>query len=252
MAGIGMGSRGAAVVVALGLLVGGAGCSTLQMVPPADVAADSDLLEPEGRSGWSGLFVDETFKIGPYEIADVDRDWNKGSGSSFGLVSGEDADGNSRYALGYTSSSVKTGFAYKVKEGAEALPARCASATEREHVTVGLRFGSEESRFLCTCGDGAGAATLEMKDDGRRKYQGRILLDRGALTVTSIHEAEGAAWDLREPAGYVVDEAGRALAAVDVLNKGRIWLGRSLHPTERRQVACLLTGLMLYEHPDED
>jgi hypothetical protein len=48
------------------------GCRTTRMEPPSDIAGASEVLTVSDRSRWSGSFVNEGFKLGTYEIVDVD------------------------------------------------------------------------------------------------------------------------------------------------------------------------------------
>jgi hypothetical protein len=38
-------------------------------------------------------------------------------------------------------------------------------------------------------------------------------------------------------------------AAVDVLGPGRVWLGKGLDEQQRKDVTCVLAGLLLYQPP---
>lgn len=55
----------------------------------------------------------------------------------------------------------------------------------------------------------AGLATLKVARQGRLTVGGRT------LTVRSVHQAQGALLELAQPIGYVIEDAGRALAAVE-------------------------------------
>ncbi len=223
------------VLLAGALLGAASGCTTLRMKPPADVARQSDVYEAKDRSHATGLFVNESFAIGPYEVAKVDRDWNKGSSFS---------------VLGYSSADVSTGFSWELREGGEKLAGRCGSLTETTGFAVlGGKLSSSDSKVACGCAAGDTAATMELEGQHRGKTKGKITLASGTFEVTSVHETN-AAWGQMEPAGFRVDAEGGPVAAVEVLRPGRLWLAKSLDPAERRQLACLLTGAMLYVEPD--
>jgi hypothetical protein len=224
------------VLLAGAVLVGAAGCSTLRMKPPADVARQSDVYEAKNRSHATGLFVDESFALGPYKVAKVDRDWDKGG--SFTV-------------LGYSSADVTTGFSWELREGAETLAGRCGSLTATTGFAVlGGKLSSSDTKVACGCGAGETAATLELEGRHRGKAKGKVTLPSGTFEIASVHETN-AAWGQMEPAGFRVDGEGGPVAAVEVLRPGRLWLAKSLEAAERRQLACLLTGAMLYVEPDE-
>lgn len=67
-----MENRVVAVVLAMAAVAFG-GCTTIRMAVPADVEAESESYEAEGRSWGTGLLVDESFKLGPFSVEDVLR-----------------------------------------------------------------------------------------------------------------------------------------------------------------------------------
>jgi len=213
------------------------GCSALRMVPPPDVARESDVFEATHRSRASGLFADEAFTIGPFQVGEVQRDANVASGLS---------------VLAYAKDDVRTAYAYELAEGADIVPGQCASLRSRKSFSLGAlgELGSEDANLGCTCGTGASAATLELggkpeRPAGLAKVAGRT------LDVASVHDTT-AAWSPRDAAGFRIDGAEGPVAAVEVLHPGRMWLSRTLAADERRQVACLLAGLMLYVEPTDE
>jgi hypothetical protein len=240
LAGRGSWLRAAALA---GAASGAVGCASLRMVPPQDVAAKSEVFEATGRSLMSGSLADESFHLGPYAVAAVDRDWERSSSTSSGATS---IDGTS---LGFSSDSIQTGYAYQFQEGADALAARCASFTDRKNLAIGKRnqLTSQDSTLVCTCGVGDGAAKLVLEKK-RKGHGGQVTLARGTLDVTAVRETT-AAWKVSEPAGFLVGKGPDAIGAVEVLRPGRIWVSKALDATERRQLGCLLAGVMLYNEP---
>ncbi|WP_373046948.1 hypothetical protein [Vulgatibacter sp.] len=224
-------------VAVVAVLLGGSGCATLRMVPPGDVARQSEVFEATERSSMTGSFVDESFVLGPYQVAEVDRDWNRGSGFS---------------VAGFSKDDTRTAYTFQFVDRAEKLPAQCTSLTERKGLSLGKAgsLSSQDARLVCTCGVGDGAARLEL-EDRRGDHAGRVALAGRTFDLTSVHETT-AAWSPGEPAGFRVDGAEGPAAAVEVLRPGRIWLSKSLDDGERRQLACLLAGVMLYVEPTDD
>src|SRR4029079_10807871 len=142
--------RGFVVVVApLLSSVSVMGCATPRMAPPADIASASEVLAVSDRSRASGSFVNEGFKLGNYEVVDVDRKWNSTSGSGVGPWSKE---------------TKTTGFSYALAAGGKKLPGKCSSVTKSQG------FGGLSGcscRMACTCDGEAGKAELVMTDGGR-------------------------------------------------------------------------------------
>ena len=232
------GRRGARLEIVLlaGALAVTAGCAAARMVPPNDVAEGSDAFEAEGRSSMSGAWVDESFRLGPYAVAGVDRSWDSGQAVTHGA---------------YTRNDVQSGYVYQFREGAEALLGSCTAQVAESSYALTKSFSSlsKAYRLTCTCGSGDRAASLELaREEG--KPEGRVTLARGAVEVKSVHATNGLG--TFHPAGYRLGNPGEApLGAVEVLHPGRIWLSRSLEAGERRQLGCLMAGLMLWSEPSE-
>ena len=224
--------------LAVGLLVG-TGCTTMRMKPPADLTAASDEFAVTGRSAFGGMLADESFVLGPYRVAEVDRDWTHANRHG----AGEDE-------VGYQSTDSRTGFGFRFSEGEEALPAQCSQSTHESGYNFGKSaLSSSATDLLCTCGVGEAASRLEL-GTARKGPAGRVTLARGTYEVHAVHEVDGA-WNVSAPAGYRVGKPGEPLGGVEVLRPGRVWLAKGLDAGERRQLACLLAGLMLFQEPSE-
>jgi hypothetical protein len=209
------------------------GCAGPRMVPPADVAQKSDVIEATDRSAMTGALADESFKLGPYLVAEVDRDWDDKSGFSAG---------------GYSKSSTNTAYKFQFKEGAEELAAQCTSITNSQGFALGgggsLDFSN--TKLTCSCGE---AVKLELagKQDG---LEGTVTLGEASYTVKSVNETDSGTQS--RPAGFRVDLGEEAAGAVEVNRPGRIWLNKTLEATSRRQLGCLFAGAMLYQAPSSN
>lgn len=68
----------------------------------------------------------------------------------------------------------------------------------------------------------------------------------GVLTVRSVHRLEGTRVPSGEPAGYVLERDGRPIAAVEVLNRGRVWLAPYLDAGTSQTAAATVAALLLF------
>src|SRR4029079_12272424 len=126
--------RGFVVVVApLLSSVSVMGCATPRIAPPADIASASEGLAVSDRSSASRSFVNEGFKLGNYEVVDVDRKWNSPSGSGVGPWSKE---------------TKTTGFSFALASGGKKLPGKCSSVTSTQGIG-GFSWG--KVRIACEC-----------------------------------------------------------------------------------------------------
>jgi hypothetical protein len=208
------------------------------MAPPSDVEAQSEVFEATGRKRGSGLLVDESFRIGPFAVVEVDRAATSGTASSSSLGLG----GLALYAA--ANEELQGGHSFRFAEGGEDLHASCRTFTSRKGSSFGrLDVRESTSRLVCSCGSGDDSSGLELVSSGERP-SGSVSLAGGTLEVTSV-KTSNAGWASAEPVGFRVDGAGGPVGAVEVLRPGRMWLSTALSPGERRKLACLLVGVML-------
>jgi len=216
------------VVVVLPLLssVSVFGCATPRMAAPADIASASEVLAVSDRSRASGSFVNEGFKLGNYQVVDVDRKWTSTDSGGIGPWSKE---------------TKTTGFSYALAAGGKKLPGKCSSVTKSQGFG-GFNWGSV--RIACTCDGEAGKAELVMTDAGRTMKVG----DK-EYKVEPINAVEGGGTQ-SSPTGFRAD-GEEPLGAVDVGHPGQVWLKKGLDDATRTKTTCAFVGLMLYKAPSD-
>lgn len=222
------------VVVCLSGLTTLLACGTPTMPPPADVLAVSDELKVEGRSSWSGALADESFQLGAYSVADVDRDWTSRDNWKVAGFSSDNAAGGYGFALQHS--------------GDAAVPGTCATEDTDDSFDLGSGFsvGGQTAKVACTCGE---AASVVLQSTTTKEYGGVLKTSAGSYAIKAIYEREGALSD-GKPSGYRVD--GEApVGAVEVLKPGRAWIAKSVSESERVELACIFAGLMLYMPPTD-
>lgn len=224
-------------VLAVGLGLGA--CAGPRMVAPHDVSQGSQTLEVADRSSMSGSLVNESFKLGGFQVTDVDRDWNKKSGFA---------------VAGYSNDTTTTGYSYNLKTGTDAWAGSCASSANKKGVAIlGGEAAWGSSSITCECKSGATTASVVLKadsPDSTKKMSGELSAGGAKYKVTVVAETDKS--NLSEsPAGFRYDGADGAVGAVEILRPGRVWLNERLPETERPPVACLSAGLMLYQAPSD-
>jgi len=212
------------------------GCATPHMAVPPEMLQVAEELPVVDRSAMSGALVNESFKMGPYQIADVDRKWNSTSSTSIGPYASADTTG------GYT-------FALKASDGGE-YKGECASRKDSKQVSaLGGTFGQQKYEILCHCA-GATQASFTMKaDDGSAKFQGTLQSSQASYTLSGVY-ANDKGGTTSDPLGYDV-RGTEPLGAVETTGKGRVWMSRSLRAPVREETACLFAGLLLYKAPQK-
>lgn len=200
-------------------------------VPPA-VAQNSEVLEVTDRSGWQGALADESFNLGPYQVADVDRDWNSGSGFSIGP---------------FAKKKATTGYQYQLAGEGSKLTGQCGSETKQSSWSVSdtSEISWSSTTVACSCSGHGDLATLTWsKDKSEVSVAGQI------YELEPIYEVEGGG-STSEPVGFSA-RGGETLGAVEVSHPGRVWLDKSLAPAAKVQAGCLFVGLLLYAPPSTD
>lgn len=227
----------------LALLAVLGGCATARMMPPGDLAGRAELLEVTDRSSWSGSLVDEGFKLGPYQVSEVDRDWDSSSG----------------YGAGPWSKETKTtGFTYQFEGKGSKLRGTCASETWEQGV-LGISWG--DTTVACRC-EGGGEASLVLSPESNQ-----LDLAGKKYEVQRVYETDNGQKN-HDPVGFRVDGAtgpreatgaseatgadSAPLGAVDVLRPGRAWVAQATDANVEAQVSCIFAGLLLYQPPKKE
>ena len=200
------------------------GCTGPRMAPPADVASASEVLAVSDRTRWSGQFVNEGFKLGNYDVVDVDRAWSSTSGSGFGPWSKE---------------TKTTGFSYALAAGGKKLPGKCSSVSSSQAVG-GFSWG--HMKIACACDGEEGNSELVMTDKGRT-----LKVRDTEYKLEPVHALAGGG-TLADPTGFRAD-GDQPLGAVEVMHPGQIWLKKGLDDATRATTTCIFVGLMLYKAP---
>jgi hypothetical protein len=207
-----------------------AGCAPVRMAVPKDVGGASDEIVIADRSSMSGALADESFKMGPYQVTDVDRKWTSSSGGFFG-------------------SATKAGYAFALKAPEGAYKGACASIVDETSVGMfGGTFSSQNFDVKCECA-GPAQANFEMKSDTTSQYRGKVNARNTTFDIEGIYNDEKGS-SSSKAIGYYV-HGGDAVGAVEVVGKGRVWLAKTLDPGTRADVACLFAGLLLHKPPSE-
>jgi len=223
-------------VLGLGLV---AGCAGPRMVPPGEVAQGSQVLEVADRSAMTGALANESFKLGSFEVADVDRDWTKKSG--FGVA-------------GYSNDSTTTGYSFALKTGGASWAGSCASKADKQGVgLLGGQAAWGKTSITCECKNGSTSASVVLQadsPDSSKGMSGELSAGGAKYRVSAVTATDKSSLS-SEPAGFRFDSDEGAVGAVEVLRPGRVWLNERLPEAERPPVACLSAGLMLYQAPSD-
>ncbi len=210
-------------------------CAPAKMRVPEDVLVmKADLIVAAERKAASGTLVNESFKLNPYTITDVDRDW----------------DSTKHLSVWTFSKETKTsGYTYLFKTPSGDLNGNCQIEGRSKSATSfsGVTMSSQVSKIGCACKSSeTNIAQTVLDSENDSKYQGQITLrDNTSFKIQAIYEVDGAALSTGNPSGYRVD-GETVKAAVEVMHPGKIWLSKDLSNEQRDDLSCIFAGLMLY------
>lgn len=213
----------------------GAGCGSIRMVAPADVVAASTELAVQDRSSWSGAMADESFKLGPYKVGDVDRDWDSGTDASL---------------LGFSNETTEGGYSFTLSGADTSLSGMCTTAANNRQQDLGSGFsiGNETRRLGCFCKQGDAVAHFTISSSSSSESTGELFIEGSRHYVAGVYERESGTSG-SEPSGYRVDASNGPLGAADVVKPGRVWIGRNVSAEQHPFFACLFAGMLLYMPP---
>jgi len=224
----------------LGFLVltmtGGFACTPLRMGVPADLAQESDLIQVTDRSRMTGALANESFKMGPYEIANVDRKWNSSSGGSI---------------LNFSANEAKTGYAFTFKTSQGEAKVQCGSKSNQHNTSVmGFDITTSQDDIGCAC-EGAGASSkIQLGSGNGDTYQGQVSTRGGNFTAVAVTRYSNGSKS-STPIGYEF-RTQNVVAAVELAHPGQLWMAKSLDEPTRADLACMTAGLLLYIPPKQD
>jgi hypothetical protein len=201
---------------------------------PEELAA-AERLPVSGRQGWKLL---ERLEFGDVRVGSVERSLTKGSDLGILFYAGS----RRRQSFGFTVHS-GDGPSWR---GAAATNLR-RRALEADGLSLAFREKTGFSARLVPADRADGAWTLELTQRWDGPLAGTL---RGAgreFVVRSSDRLAGTPLRLGEPAGYLVEDAGRAVAAAEVVGDGAVWLAPGLAAPDRAPVVAALASLLLFE-----
>lgn len=222
------------------------GCQTAHMALPQDLQGESSELTVEGRSL---LIFGNSFDFAPYHVTDVNRGWTKGKG--FSISSGTTEFG---------SSEAKQKYEFSVNESGRATwEVQCATEADWSQLeTEGFLGGgfaiefSSNKQLVCTLKQEGGEKPSKLvmaqsASANETALQGIMTNGATKIDISATHRLDSTPLQVRTPTGYIFHIAGRPVGAVEVINKGTVWLHNSVTPEIRSALAATSAVLLLYQ-----
>lgn len=223
-------------------------CKPAQVALQEGFAEKATMYEVQGKNGWQ---VNQTVRFGPYESTKIDRsmtfsyhipflvDFSGGKESlAFSLINNDHNMG-----VSFLGDSRLKDTHLSLARGYFQVPLK------QSDVFVGAIYFSQPEMLRYDF--------LLMNPNNNQltaKTQGVVLDQQGNeyLSIRGITKLAGSKIPQTEVYGYDVLMGGRAVATVELLNKGRIWLDNSLSEADKLLISGLATGLLVRTNVQEE
>ena len=210
-------------------------CSTAQLRVPEGLAADADAWPVSGHSPRS---FNAPLHFGPYHTAYVDDGTTFSWAVPVGML---DVGRSSRpYAFTLAADGQPP---VEVQCRTQAWTAGFDGPAPRTRVEIAAMNGP---MLACGLHAGAGAPWLLELSQAQGRLQGRLADPAGhAYAVRGLYAFEGTPVTSVDAAGFAIEDGGRPLAVVDLLNQGNVRLDRGLDEQQRLPLAATAAALLL-------
>jgi hypothetical protein len=231
------------LLLVIGLSLGG--CKVAHMALTKDFQSGSNALAVEGRSL---SFISKSFHFGQYDVTDIHRGWTRGKGLSIS----KDSDSK------LSASEAKQKYEFSFNEPDRATwGVQCATQAGWSKLEtkgfLGGGFGIEFSshrQLVCALDQDGGVklSKLVMAQSADETALDGIMTDGATrIDISPTHKLDTTPLQVSEPTGYFFHINGRTVGAVEVINKGTVWINNSVTPETRSALAAASAVLLLYQ-----
>jgi hypothetical protein len=220
------------------------GCKVAHMAIPKNLQSGTSKLAVEGRS--LSIFS-KSFRFGSYEATNIHRGWTKGKGVSI---------------EGLSVSGAEQKYEFSVSE-LDRTPWDVQCTTEADWSKLetkgllgggfGIEFSSNQQLVCILKQEGVKKASelvmaQSIEDD---VFQGAMSKGAARIEVSATHKLDTTSLKMKKATGYLFQMEGRPVGAVEVINKGTVWLDNSVAPDTRSAIAAAAAAMLLYQNVQE-
>lgn len=231
--------RKALLSVALAWVLALPSCTLPNMAVEPTFKQQAQELPVEGRKAFkpNGSFV-----VGEYRVANVNRGWKNASG--FSILGYENIKMSQRFEFSLQSPAGEQWFAF----GASRLQEK----NLRSDNGITLAIGENREYFVTHfTSPVSGPWRLLTIDPGhymlRKKFEGELHNGSDHYKVAPIYKMEDTKLPLPDIVGYEFLRDGERVAAVQVINNGKVWLAPELDSDTRMALVTAASSLLLYD-----
>ena len=223
-----------AVIVTCFAMVPAAGAKSAAMLLPAELA-HLQSSPVSGRQGWK---LNETLTFGSTRVFNVDRSLSRG---------------NDLGILFYQGSKRRQTFGFSMVDGSGDVWRGAAATNLRRHALADSGISIEVSNksgfaaHLSPQDRPQELWVMELAEQGEQPLKGSLRHNDVVYAVTGTNKLAGTRLPLEGTSGYVVALDGEALAAVEVINNGAVWVAPHLSAEQRQPLLAAVSALLLFE-----
>jgi hypothetical protein len=229
--------------LAAAVLAVSSGCHAARLAVPPDLGATAREAPCKGRQGFA---FNGDFSCGPIQVRNVHRSWTGSSGmATWEFVS---ARARQRYEFAVTDG---TG---PVWDGQFAVVAGMAQAELYDFLggTLEIEIDNRASLIGIVMNRETGQVwkLAVARTSGTDLVKGTFRSGTWSIAIDGSRKLAGTPLPISEESGYVLMDEGRALAAVEVINQGAVWIDPAATPDLRGALAAASAALLLYRDLD--
>ncbi len=236
----------------LSIVLGLSACTTPQMLVDQQLTAQSTPMPVDGRQGW---LINQSIRFGHYETENVQRAWTKSYSWDVFLAKLQDAKDKYSFTLFDNQRGAYTVDAVNHIKGAD-LPIGRFLGENTSPALQELASFTVQTKDLFAASlysnsrEEAWHLMLMNRNDTRKngRYAGLLTNEQQQIIeVLPVRALQGAKTWGNEIIGYEFRQDGKALAAVEVINKGRVWIDPALDANMQLVLASASATLLLQQ-----
>ena len=213
-------------------------CQTARMALPGFLEERTEAYACVGRQGFR---FGEDFSFGPYQVHEVRRGWMQRVEWDLAFAEGSARRQEFEYMLHAPDGNRWQGHAVTGVRKQD-VSGRVGGGEWRWDLAADMNFlvhiedERQEQFWTLAMAEGRGDTVMHGElSDGHQVYR-----------VEGTHRLAGTTMPLLDPAGFIIYKDRRAVAAVEVINQGMVYVDRDLDSIERDVLAVAATALLLY------
>ncbi|WP_299706881.1 hypothetical protein [uncultured Pontibacter sp.] len=214
-------------------------CTLPNMAMEPTFKEQAQELPVEGRKAFK---PNGSFMIGDYRVANVNRGWKNAGG--FSIFGYENIKMNQRYEFSLQSPAGEQWFAF----GASQLQEKNLRSDNGITLAVGKNLEYFVTHFTSPV---SGPWRLLTVDPGqylmRKKFEGELSNGIDSYKVAPIYKMEDSKLPIGDIVGYEFLREDERMAAVQVINHGKVWLAPDLDEDTRMILVTAAASLLLYD-----